>query len=302
MKIADMLLRGLAWLALGLLRLTWWGLSHPLGDLVALVLVAVLFWRFNLGARALERNRARAMRWRARCRLRPGPGFASLAELGTQWGRTAAAHRGGRVRPGLTWGQRMVVTAATAYALRLGRAQCGKRVFGSMEANWLMIAPPRKRKSGMLADVILDWPGAVLATSTRADLFSRRRARAGGTARCTCSTRTRWAGCPPRSAGTWCPGARTRRRRSSAPTPSSGRGSRPGIWPGGRTRPPSRWPRCCMRLPCRGGPCWTSGTGPTARATPSAGPSWRVTRPRPASSGPCSRRPPGRAGPRTPSA
>ena len=103
MKIADMVLRGLAWLALGLLRLAWWGLSHPLGDLVALVLVAVLFWRFNLGARAMERNRARAMRWRARCRLRPGPGFASLAELGTQWSRTAAAHRGGRVRPGLTW-------------------------------------------------------------------------------------------------------------------------------------------------------------------------------------------------------
>ena len=172
MKIADMVLRGLAWLALGLLRLAWWGLSYPLGDLVALVLVAVLFWRFNLGARAMERNRARAMRWRARCRLRPGPGFASLAELGTQWSRTAAAHRGGRVRPGLTWRQRMVATAATAYALRLGRAQFGKRVFGSMEANWLMIAPPRKHKSGMLADLLLDWPGAAIATSTRADLFS----------------------------------------------------------------------------------------------------------------------------------
>ena len=172
MKIADMVLRGLAWLALGLLRLTWWGLSHPAGDLVALVLVAVLFWRFSLGARAMERDRARAMRWRARCRLRPGPGFASLAELGTQWSRTAAAHRGGRVRPGLTWGQRMVATAATAYALRLGRAQFGKRVFGSMEANWLMIAPPRKHKSGMLADLLLDWPGAAIATSTRADLFS----------------------------------------------------------------------------------------------------------------------------------
>jgi type IV secretion system protein VirD4 len=171
-KIADMLLRGLARLALGLLHLAWWGLSYPLVDLVALVLVAVLFWRFNLGARAMERNRARAMRWRSRCRLRPGPGFASLAELGTQWSRIAAAHRGGRARPGLTWIQRMVATAATGYALRLGRAQWGKRVFGSMEANWLLIAPPRKHKSGMLADWILDWPGAAIATSTRADLFS----------------------------------------------------------------------------------------------------------------------------------
>ena len=173
MKIADAVLRGLAWLALGLLHLTWWGLSHPLGDLVALVLVAVLFWRFNLGARAQERNRARAMRWRARCRLRPGPGFASLAELGTQWGRLAASGRGGRARPGLPfWAPAPGGVPATAYALRLGRAQWGKRVFGSMEANWLMISPPRKGKSGYLADVILSWPGAVLATSTRADLFS----------------------------------------------------------------------------------------------------------------------------------
>jgi hypothetical protein len=100
---------------------------------VALVVVVALFLRFNLGARAMECNRARAMRWRARCRLRPGPGFASLAELGTQWSRMAAAHRGGRVRPGLTWAQRLMATAATGYALWLGRAQWGKRVLGSME-------------------------------------------------------------------------------------------------------------------------------------------------------------------------
>ena len=41
-----------------------------------------------------------------------------------------------------------------------------------MEANWLVIAPPRTGKSGALADWITDWPGAVIATSTRADLFT----------------------------------------------------------------------------------------------------------------------------------
>ena len=41
-----------------------------------------------------------------------------------------------------------------------------------MEANWLLIAPPRKGKSGALADWMLDWPGAVITTSTRADLFT----------------------------------------------------------------------------------------------------------------------------------
>ena len=40
------------------------------------------------------------------------------------------------------------------------------------KANWLLIAPPRKHKSGMLADWIWDWPGAAIATSTRADLFT----------------------------------------------------------------------------------------------------------------------------------
>ena len=228
------------------------------------------------------RNRARAMRWRARCRLRPGPGFASLAELGTQWSRMAAAHRGGRVRPGLTWASALVATAATGYALRLGRAQWGKRVFGSMEANWLLIAPPRKHKSGMLADWILDWPGAAIATSTRADLF-------------TLTAGTRWRHGPvfvfnPLRGGRGAllvrlgrgvrvrgPGGGVHPRRRA----SSARGRRPGTWPGGRTKPRSRWPRCCTRPPCPGGPCWTSGTGPTARATPSPGPPWRATRPPP---------------------
>ena len=142
-----------------------------LGALAVLVLAA-LFWRFNLSHWAMASNRARAMRWRTRCRLRPGPGFATLPELAVQWSRLAAAQRSGRARPGLTYRQRLLLVPATAYALRLGRAQWGKRVFGSMEANWLLIAPPRVGKSGALADWILDWPGAVITASTRADLFT----------------------------------------------------------------------------------------------------------------------------------
>ena len=44
-------------------------------------------WRFNLSHWAMESDRARAMRWRTRCHLRPGAGFATLAELVYQWGR-----------------------------------------------------------------------------------------------------------------------------------------------------------------------------------------------------------------------
>ena len=144
---------------------------HLYLDALAVLVLAALFWRFNLSHWAMESNRARAMRWRTRCHLRPGAGFATLAELVYQWGRLAAAKRGGRARPGLTYRQRLLARPRH-YAIRLGRAQWGKRVLGTMEANWLLLAPPRKGKSGALADWILDWPGAVIATSTRADLFT----------------------------------------------------------------------------------------------------------------------------------
>ena len=143
---------------------------HLYLDALAVLVLAALFWRFNLSHWAMESNRARAMRWRTRCHLRPGAGFATLAELVYQWGRLAAAKRGGRARPGLSYRQRLLARPRH-YAIRLGRAQWGKRVLGTMEANWLLLAPPRKGKSGALADWILDWPGAVIATSTRADLF-----------------------------------------------------------------------------------------------------------------------------------
>ena len=143
---------------------------HLYLDALGVLVLAALFWRFNLSHWAMESNRARAMRWRTRCHLRPGPGFATLAELVYQWGRLAASKRGGRARPGLAYRQRLLARPRH-YAIRLGRAQWGKRVLGTMEANWLLLAPPRKGKSGALADWILDWPGAVIATSTRADLF-----------------------------------------------------------------------------------------------------------------------------------
>ena len=144
---------------------------HLYLDALAVLVLAALFWRFNLSHWAMESNRARAMRWRTRCHLRPGAGFATWPELVYQWGRLAAAKRGGRARPGLTYRQRLLARPRH-YAIRLGRAQWGKRVLGTMEANWLLLAPPRKGKSGALADWILDWPGAVIATSTRADLFT----------------------------------------------------------------------------------------------------------------------------------
>ncbi len=163
-------------LALLLVVLFYKAIHHRTGVLVvvlflALVLV-VLFYRAVLGRRAQVRRRARALRWRTRLRLRPGAGYASLAELVFRWGRLAALSHGRRARPSLRLWQRLLLVPVTAYAVRLGRAQYFRRAYARMEDQVLVIAPQRTGKSGLIADRILNHPGAVLATSTRPDLYS----------------------------------------------------------------------------------------------------------------------------------
>jgi type IV secretion system protein VirD4 len=132
---------------------------------------AVLFYKAVLGHRAQIRRRVRALRWRIKLRLRPGPGYASLFELVFRWGRLAALSHGRRARPGLGFRHR-VFSRATGYAVRLGRAQYGRRAYARMEDQVLILAPQRTGKSGLIADRILSHPGPVLATSTRPDLYN----------------------------------------------------------------------------------------------------------------------------------
>lgn len=138
--------------------------------LVAAAVSAALFYRFTMSRRAYVRHQARAMRWRIRFWLRPGPGFATSAELYLRYSRYAALWHGRRGRPSLKLRHRIAM-ATTEYAVRLGRAQFARPVYGRMEDNVLILAPPRTGKSGLLADQIMDAPGAVLCTSTRTDLF-----------------------------------------------------------------------------------------------------------------------------------
>ncbi|HET9970356.1 MAG TPA: TraM recognition domain-containing protein [Streptosporangiaceae bacterium] len=166
-------------LAAGLVRLA----SHdPIAFLVLAAVFAapVLFWRQVLGGRAQGRRRARALKWRIRLRLRPGAGFASLAEVVFRWGRLAAVHHGKRIRPGLGWWAR-VFSPVTGYAVRLGRAQYFRRVFARGEDQTLIIAPPRTGKSGIIADRLLSHAGPAIVTSTRADLYQLT---AGARSRC----------------------------------------------------------------------------------------------------------------------
>jgi type IV secretion system protein VirD4 len=148
------------------------GAAHRITALVLFLALtsAAMFYRRVMSRSAQVRRRARALRWRARLRLRPGPGFASLAELWMRWGRLAAVRHGGRARPGLPLAAR-IFGPVTRYAVRLGRAQYGRRCLARMEDQQLILAPQRTGKSGIIADRLLDHPGPAIVTSTRADLY-----------------------------------------------------------------------------------------------------------------------------------
>lgn len=136
--------------------------------LAVLILAALLalFIRCTL----LSKLQVRRMRWRARLRMKPGPGFASHMEILVRWSRWAAVYHGKRGRPDLgCW--RRLVSRSTDYAVRLGRANLFRRVFARSEDQIGIIAPPRTGKTGVLADRIYSHPGAVVNVTTRADVY-----------------------------------------------------------------------------------------------------------------------------------
>ena len=138
--------------------------------LIAAGVVLALLAGFSLRFTAFSGDRIRSIRWRIRLRMHPGPGFASAGELWFRWSRHAAISHGRRARPGLRFRHRLR-SRTTDYAVRLGRGQWFRRAYARMEDQVLVMAAQRTGKSGIVADRILDHPGPVLATSTRADLY-----------------------------------------------------------------------------------------------------------------------------------
>ena len=141
--------------------------ARPAMVLFAIGLVLMATARCTL----FSSQRVRRMRWRIMVRLRPGPGFATLAELTVRWSRLAALRHGRRARPSMRLHHR-ITARTTAYAIRLGRAQYGRRVFARAEDQTLILSLPRSGKSGMLGDRVIDHPGAVLVTESRPDIYT----------------------------------------------------------------------------------------------------------------------------------
>ena len=122
------------------------------------------------------------MRLRARLRLHPGPGHATVFELWLRWGAGAAARRARRSRPSLPWLERRLRPSQTS--VLIGRAHYEHALRVPVEEHVIFIAPPRKGKSGALAEIIARHPGPAVVTSTRGDLYeltaaARASARAG---------------------------------------------------------------------------------------------------------------------------
>jgi len=132
----------------------------------ALVLIAVK-WAF-LHGRRLPRHRVRHLRIRLRLRLHPGKGHATIAELWWRWGRLAMSRSSRRTRPALTW---RLLAPAREKSVLAGRSHYRHALRLPLDEHAVIFSPPRGGKTGWLARVILHYPGPVLSTTTKHDVF-----------------------------------------------------------------------------------------------------------------------------------
>ena len=136
---------------------------------IVLVLAGFAAWAF-LPARHLPGNRARHLRIRLHLRLHPGKGFAHAFSLWLRWSRFAVLRRSGQIRPALPLRYRLI--DPREHSVFLGRAHYSHGLRIPLEEHLLIMAPPGTYKTAFLADVILRYPGPVIATATKPDIYA----------------------------------------------------------------------------------------------------------------------------------
>jgi type IV secretion system protein VirD4 len=135
---------------------------------IVLVLAAAFAWAF-LPARHLPGNRARHLRIRLHLRLHPGKGFAHAFSLWLRWSRFAVLRRSGQIRPALPLRHRLI--DPREHSVFLGHAHYNHGLRVPLDEHLLIMAPPGTYKTAFLADIILRYPGPVIATTTKPDLY-----------------------------------------------------------------------------------------------------------------------------------
>ncbi len=118
----------------------------------------------------LPRHRVRLLRIRLHLHLHPGKGLATIIELWWRWGRLAMLRHSSRTRPGLTFLQGLLAPAAE-YSVLAGRAHYRHALRLPLDEHAVIFSPPRGGKTGWLARVIPHYPGPVLSTTTKHDVF-----------------------------------------------------------------------------------------------------------------------------------
>jgi type IV secretion system protein VirD4 len=144
-------------------------IKYAIALAVLLLLAAFSAWAY-LPARYLPGNRARHLRIRLHLRLHPGKGFAHLFSLWLRWSRLAVLRRSARIRPTLPLRYR--VMDPRGQSVFLGRAHYRHGLRVPLEEHLLVMSPPRMLKTAFLADVILRFPGPVIATTTKPDIYT----------------------------------------------------------------------------------------------------------------------------------
>ena len=136
--------------------------------MIGLLVLAVLWWCVGPHSH-LPRFRIRYLRLRLHLRLHPGRGHARAFELWLRWGRLASFRRSGRSRRSLSVWQRL--RHPDQHSLLIGRAHYRHGLRVPLEEHVLVMAPPRTGKTGLLARIILHYPGPVVSTTTKHDVF-----------------------------------------------------------------------------------------------------------------------------------
>jgi len=145
-------------------------LHYVILAILALLVLRLAWWCWGPHGR-VPRYRVRYLRLRLRLRLYPGRGHATVFELWLRWSRFAAFRRGQRSRMSLTWWQRILADCC-AWSIFIGRAHYRHGLRVPLEEHVLFLGPPRGGKTGVLAAIIMRYPGPVLSSSTKADVFT----------------------------------------------------------------------------------------------------------------------------------
>src|SRR5262249_60008329 len=90
---------------------------------------------------------------------------------GWRGGPPPAPRHPARPRPGMPPTQRLLAPAS-AYSVLIGRAQYRRALRLPLDEHAAIFSPPRGGKTGWLARIILHYPGPVLSTTTKHDVFA----------------------------------------------------------------------------------------------------------------------------------